>query len=144
MALRPTFLGSGFSYPFRLNATLTAPAFSRDEQLVKEDMTALVGTGVGERPFRVRNGVPYGTRVRALLFSNDEGLFDLVRHDVREALRVWEPRIIVLEVDVERFVDTITRLVGAAVLIQFRYRATNRSDNFVIPFRTEPVEETAA
>lgn len=139
-ALKPSFLGRGFAFPLRLDATQSRPAFSEDEERVKESIHAFISTDIGERPFRVRNGVPYGTRFRSLLFTNSvEAAADIAKFDIKRGLATWEPRIIVLDVTVDtKFVFPGTRMRGLLVNVPYRYRATNRLDNFVRPYRLQP------
>jgi phage baseplate assembly protein W len=138
-------LGRGFSFPFRLDATLTKPSFSEDEELVRESIDAIINTSVGERPFRVRDGVPYGTRFQELLFNNVKAASDIAKYDVFRALTAWEPRIIVLAVTTDTdFVFPDTNLKGMLLDVSFRFRATNRIDNFVRPYRTTPFEPSNA
>lgn len=138
----PTFLGRGFSFPLRLNTSGTAPAFSRDEQLVRESIQSILSTKIGERPHKVRDGVPYGTRLYGMLFENADVAGDLAIYDVHRALNTWEPRIVVL--DVTATVSRVAQFENASGLIvnvTYRYRANNRVDNFVRPFRLQPVGE---
>lgn len=140
MTTTPAFLGRGFSFPLRLDATGTRPSFSENETLVKESIDAILNTRIGERPHRVRNGVPFGTRLQSVLFSPSTVVVDIAKFDVRRALTTWEPRIVVLNVAADTTQDPTTRAAIVVVNVTFRYRATNRVDNFVIPYRTQPVE----
>lgn len=142
MSVKPPFLGRGPAFPFRLNASGTAPAFSSNEALVKEAMDALLSTRIGERPHLVRDGVPYGTSLEGVLFSNPAVAAELAIYEVRRALDTWEPRILVLTVDAFTQHVPVFNANGLVVTIDFRYRATNRDDNFVRPFRLTPVEGT--
>lgn len=135
------FLGKGFSFPFRLDETGTRPSFSEDEALVFESIENILNTNIGERPHRVKNGIPYGTTFRNLLFNNVDGAIDLARFQAKRALDTWEPRISVIRVDAARYRDPSSSLVGITVNVVFRYRAINRVDNYVTFLRTEPYTE---
>jgi phage baseplate assembly protein W len=135
------FLGKGPAFPFRLDATQTKPAFSSDEDLIFESIESILNTDIGERPHRVKNGVPYGTRFRSLLFSSVDAAVDVAKFDARNALDTWEPRIIVITVDVFRRRDPVSQLFGVLLHIVFRYRTDNRTDNYVTFYRTKPFEE---
>ena len=128
--IRPTSLGQGFSFPFRINNTEIAPAFSRDEALVKESIDSILNTRIYERPFRVRRGVPYGTSFRALLFENAEVAGDIIKFEAKRALLAWEPRINLQGVTVKRTKDP-QGVFGLLIQVSYRYRSTNRPDNFI-------------
>lgn len=135
------FLGKGFSFPFRLDPTGTRPSFSEDEDLVFESIESILNTSIGERPHRVKSGVPYGTTFRSLLFNNVEGAIDLARFQAKRALDTWEPRIVVIRVDAGKYRDPTSGLVGITVNVLFRYRATNRVDNYVTFYKTKVEDE---
>lgn len=137
MTQSPQFLGKGLAFPLRIDATGTKPEFSANEDLVFESIEAILNTDIGERPHRVKNGVPYGTRFRTLLFSNVDAAIDLAMFDARRALETWEPRIIVLDVRIDKHRDANTQMFGIVIQILFRYRATNRVDNFVNFYKTK-------
>lgn len=137
----PAFLGRGFSFPLRLNSSSSAPSFTRDEDLVKESIRSILLTRVGERPFRLKGGVPYGTRIFTMLFDSAiDAAVDIGRYDAVRALGAWEPRIIVMSVDGQRALDVNSRLIGVSLTVTYRYRATNRVDNVVVPYRTQSQE----
>jgi phage baseplate assembly protein W len=135
------FLGRGPSFPFRLDPTGTKPSLSSDEDLVFESIEAILNTSIGERPHRIKNGIPYGTSFRSLLFNNVDGAIDLARYEAKRSLDTWEPRIIVTSVDASKMRHPESSLFGIVINIVFRYRATNRSDNYVSFYRTKPQEE---
>lgn len=135
------FLGKGPSFPFRLDETGTRPSFSQDEDIVFESIESILNTNIGERPHRVKNGVPYGTTFRNLLFNNVEGAIDTAKFQAKRALSTWEPRISVIDVSVERYRDRASGLVGIVVNVLFAYRATNRVDNYVTFYRTKVEDE---
>jgi uncharacterized protein len=139
--LSPSFLGRGFAYPLRLDATGTRPAFTQDEERVYESIRSILNTNVGERPHRVKNGIPYGTRFRSLLFTNVASAIEVAIFDAKNALTVWEPRIILLDVSAERAVDPLSKLKGIRIYIGWTYRATNRPDNHVDFYKSSQREE---
>jgi len=139
MTTSPSILGLGFAYPFRLNANRAKPLFLSEEELVRSDMHALLNTDIKERPFLVRNGVPFGTRIPGLLFDNSTTAKDTAVYDATRSLNTWEPRIVLLQVtgSVQSEGGGKNNLV--IVDVMFRYRATNRLDNFVNPYRINPL-----
>jgi phage baseplate assembly protein W len=143
--VKPSFLGRGFAFPFRLDDTQMKPAFTSDEERVKESISAIINTGVHERPFLVRNGVPYGTRFRGLLFSNAQAAADVAKYDAKVVLGAWEPRIAVLEVTADiNYIFAEGTIRGMLLNILYRYRSTNRIDNYVRPYRTTPYDSNGS
>lgn len=139
---RPSIFGRGFAFPLRLDANGSKILFSSEEEHVRQGMNSLLNTDISERPHLVRNGVPYGTRMRRMIFDSSAAAVDVARFDVRNALEVWEPRIVVIDVSATAIRDE----QGAdmvVVNVQFRYRATNRVDNYVIPYRLQPLPAAA-
>lgn len=132
----PSILGHGLAYPMRLDSTGARPAIASEEERVKQSIDQIVNTHITERPFLTRNGVPFGTRIRECLFSSAEIASDIIQHEVKRALDLWEPRIIVVTVDCSEVPQTSGSSVVMTV-IGYRYRATSRSDNFIVPFRLQ-------
>jgi phage baseplate assembly protein W len=136
--LTPSVYGNGAKFPFQLDATNARPAISSDEDLVKQSIDQILNTIVGERPFLFRNGQAYGTRIRLLLFDSSLAAIEVVKFEVKRAIETWEPRVILSEVQASARLDND----GAASVVanvRFRYRATNRVDNFVVPYRISPL-----
>lgn len=129
-----SFFGRGLSYPMRLDVTGTRPVITQDDELVLESMEQILQTGIGERPFLVKNGVPYGTRIKGAVFSDEATAISIVTFECKRALDLWEPRIIVRNVDAvaQPQADGGSAIIGD---IAFTFRSTTRDDNFVIPFR---------
>ena len=125
--------GRGLAYPFRLDPSESRFAVSVDEENVRNSIKQIIGTGVGERPYLLKDGVPYGTRLRETLFSNAAALEAAAPFEVKKALDVWEPRITVLSVNTTTQ-DTSSGGIAVYVDILFRYRSSNRTDNLVYPF----------
>jgi phage baseplate assembly protein W len=130
----PSFYGKGLAFPFRLDPTNARPVISQDEQLILDSMNQIINTDIDERPFLTKNGVPFGTRCRRILFDDSQIAISIIQYEVKRALDVWEPRIVVDSVQG----DEVVQSDGGALIValtSFRFRATNRSDNFVTPFR---------
>lgn len=125
--------GRGPAYPVRLDSSNSRIVISRDEATVRESIAQIIGTDISERPYLLKDGQPYGTRVRRLLFSGVDAARTAAQFDVERALSTWEPRI--TNIYVTTAVSN-TGNGGAKLLINvsFRYRASNRSDNLVYPF----------
>lgn len=130
----PSLLGRGLAYPFQRSST-GGFLFTSDEALVKQSITEILLTGVRERPFVVRNGVPFGTMIPYYLFSFAEEVRDMICYEVSRALSTWEPRIIVNYTDVSDVrPDGISDPRVVAVNVNYRFRSTNRVDNWVETF----------
>jgi len=111
---------------------------AREEDLVRQSMEMIALTDVSERPFVTRNGVPFGTRIRRALFSPPDVAGDIVRFELKRAFDLWEPRVIVEFVTAEQTRDA----TGSVAIVSntfYRFRSTNRSDNYVLPFRLSSV-----
>ena len=135
----PSILGRGPAYPLRLNAGGTDLETSVEEENVKDSILAIIETRVGERPHRVRRGVPLGTHLTGSLFEAAEDVASLARYEIPRVLDVWEPRIFNITVDAS-VQQNATGLVVVMINIQFRYRSTNRADNFVYPYLLQKSE----
>jgi Bacteriophage baseplate protein W len=131
------FLGVGWALrrptgEGRFDVALTAPgqvALSRHEQDVQEAVAIILGTSRGERVMRP----DFGCGLRDLVFAgNDATAAGLAERDVRQALALWEPRIVLLDVEVMPGGPT-TLLIRVA----YRVRVTNNVFNLVYPFYLE-------
>ena len=132
----PSFYGRGLAFPIRLDPTGSRPLIAKDDELIYASMAQIINTDPSERPFLFRNGRPYGTRCRRALFEPESIASDIISYEIKAALDVWEPRIIVDKVDTDR-VDLADGGVAIVATTFFRFRATNRPDNFVTPFRLQ-------
>jgi Phage baseplate assembly protein W len=90
-------------------------------------MCIILGTQHGERLMRPT----FGANLKSLVFApNNPATAHLARFYVEEALRTWEPRILVNEVHVQND-DAGGRLT---IEIHYRIKATNEPQNLVYPF----------
>ena len=120
------YLGQGIAYPLRVNSR-GGIAVARHEEKVRQSMRVILGTQRGERLMRPN----FGANLKSLVFApNNAATANLARFYVEEALRTWEPRILVDEVHVQNDNQ------GGQLLIEIRYRikATNEPQNLVYPF----------
>lgn len=129
-------LGSGLSFPLRQNAS-GYYATSAGKARVWESIEQIVMTDPMERPYRVRNGIPFGTRVRRLMFEDVEAAKAIAVPDIRRAIQTWEPRVELLSVaiseDTKAVIGTPTGEGASLVLtIRYRIRATGIEDFGVI------------
>lgn len=120
------FLGEGISYPLRIN-TRGGIVVARQEEKVRQSMHVILGTQHGERLMRPN----FGANLRTLVFApNNAATANLARFYVEEALRTWEPRILVDEVHVRNDHHRGQLLID----IRYRMKATNEPQNLVYPF----------
>ena len=90
------FLGSGLSFPLRTNARGEI-SLSSGSQDIEQAIGIILSTRPGERVMRPE----FVCGAHDLLFEpRDASMFSLLQEYVLEALRMWEPRIQVLSVDV--------------------------------------------
>lgn len=125
------FIGRGWAFPLRVDQTGGIALVSR-EQEIEEAIRLILGTSPGERPMRPE----FGCKIHEYLFASADGeTAGAIAAEVRAALRRWEPRIDVDDVEV-----TIDRVNPALLYIDVRYvvKATNDRRNLVFPFYVIP------
>jgi phage baseplate assembly protein W len=120
------YLGQGIAYPLRVNSR-GGIAVARHEEKVRQSMRVILGTQRGERLMRPN----FGANLKSLVFApNNAATANLARFYVEEALRTWEPRILVDEVHVQNDNQRGQLLIE----IRYRIKATNEPQNLVYPF----------
>lgn len=120
------FLGQGWSFPVRAT-TSGCVVMSAEETSIREAIWIILATSRGERVMRPN----FGCGIHDLVFSlNSADTVGRVQAEVKEALVLWEPRITLLDVDVE------VKGRGEVLLINIHYRVrtTNNFFNLVYPF----------
>jgi len=128
------FIGAGWSFPMRTDATGSIALVTHDRE-IEEGIRLIVGTAPGERPMRPE----YGCAIHDYVFATiDPDTAGRIAGEVRSALVRWEPRIKVQGVDV-----TVDSKDQTLVYIDIRYSVgdTNDPRNLVFPFYTIPAEE---
>ncbi|MCG7851654.1 MAG: GPW/gp25 family protein [Methanosarcinaceae archaeon] len=120
------FLGVGVSFPLRVeNGKI---AWSGYEKSIRESIMIILGTAMGERVMRP----DFGCGIHDLAFSvNDVSTAALAIFYVEEALKKWEPRIEVINVDANADKKEGDRL---NISIEYRDISTNNRYNLVYPF----------
>ena len=102
------------------------PKIKKDVELIKDSIKQILTTRKGERVM-LRN---FGSNLHKLIFEpNDEFLNELVRIEVEEAIREWEPRVEIVDVQAER------REHELRINVVFRVTTTEKegNTNFRIP-----------
>jgi phage baseplate assembly protein W len=124
-------LGSGWYFPVaqenapRRHARL---AMASDDLNVRQSIEIILATSKGERAMRP----DFGCDLNRLLFGpNTATTQALAAFEVTQALKSWEPRIELLDVDAQPGGDD-----GGLLLInvEYRVRSTDNRFNLVFPF----------
>jgi phage baseplate assembly protein W len=133
----PDFVGSGWSFPLRLNSR-GGISLSRRDQGIEESIRIILGTPIGERRMRPA----FGCAIHDLTFAtNDPTTHGLIRYHVQDALARWEPRIALVDVRVGVDADEPGRVT---IDVEYVLRATNERRNLVYPFYVIPGEPEGA
>ena len=136
------YLGQGWSYNFGSGRPLGVGvsgrgglAMSKDEADIESAIKIVLATSRGERVMRPE----FGSTIHEYVFApNNATTHGLLAYHVRDALRRWEPRIEVIEVDVKADIVDRSRVL---INIQYQVKATNDERNLVYPFYLVPLEE---
>lgn len=121
------FLGVGWAFPVQPDQAGTDSARVAYEDDIRQALLLILETNHGERVMRP----DFGAGLQALVFEPiNTTTMALARHQVEQALTLWEPRI-----------DSIAVKVTAAppqgklmIDISYRVRTTNTFYNLVYPF----------
>jgi Bacteriophage baseplate protein W len=120
------FLGKGFAFPLQLNQTGGIKK-SEYETKIKESLQVILGTQRGERLMRPT----FGADLKRLAFApNTPATANLAQHYVEDAIRLWEPRVLLDEVIVQNDNSKAQLLIH----IRYRIKSTNEPGNLVYPF----------
>jgi phage baseplate assembly protein W len=129
-------IGSGLAFPLHADKRGSL-ALTGGVEDIEQAITLILGTAPGERPMRPE----FGCAVHDVVFDTiDAAIIGKVHIAVHEALERWEPRIEVVDLDVEPADEDAGKLL---VGITYRVRATSRLYNLVYPFYVIPAEELA-
>ena len=130
------FVGSGWAFPLRTNAT-GAFALVRRERELEESIRLILATAPGERPMRPE----FGCGISEFVFAPaDATTAGRIAAEVRRALERWEPRIDL--VDVQVLFDAVET---GTLYIDIRYQVAGTHDprSLVFPFYVIPEDDTA-
>lgn len=124
---RPAFLGRGWPFPIKLKADGRLRLVEGGDK-IDQSIGIILSTAPGERLM-----LPdFGCGIHDLVFQpNSAALRGLVQARVRDALLRWEPRIDLLDVQVETEPETRHTLL---IRIDYRVRSDNSFYNLVYPF----------
>jgi hypothetical protein len=130
------FVGSGWAFPLRTDATGGVALVSRDRE-IEEAIRLILGTAYGERPMRPE----FGCGIHEYVFAPaDDSTAGRIGFEVRASLERWEPRIDVIDVIVT--VDGMERSI-LYIDIHYQIRGSNDPRNLVFPFYVIPEQEEA-
>ena len=129
-----TFLGTGLSFPLRTDARGKIMLTSGNQDIA-EAIRIILSTRPGERVMRPT----FGCRAHELLFEpRSPTTISLLQEYVYEALRIWEPRINLLQVNVVADDSQIGALLAE---IEYEIKATHDTRSIVHPFFIEDEPE---
>ena len=129
-----TFLGTGLSFPLRTDARGKIMLTSGGQDIA-EAIRIILSTRPGERVMRPT----FGCRAHELLFEpRSPTTISLLQEYVYEALRVWEPRINLLYVNVTADDGNMGALLAE---IEYEIKATHDTRSIVHPFFIEDEPE---
>jgi uncharacterized protein len=122
------FIGQGLNWPLQLNAQ-GGVAMTQGQAEIEQSIRIILETIPGERVMRPE----FGCRVWELMFAprNAATEAQLIEF-VHDALRMWEPRVVVTAVDIVRN----TSYDDSVILTDIRYQIKNTHDerSIVYPF----------
>ena len=128
MSDNKSFMGRGFKFPFSVDPSTNRIAMSSAEDDIREAITIILRTNVGERVMNPE----FGTVAGEFIFSDNRAeRIAALESGVREALERWEPRIC----DVEVVADNSFGAKNVVEInISYTVRMTNNQFNMVYPF----------
>ncbi len=128
------YLGNGLSFPLRTNPRGEIALVSGNED-IEQAIRIILSTRQGERVMRPT----FGCRAHELLFEPfSASTISLLQEYIIEALRMWEPRIEVTNVNV------VTEGQGTGALmaeIEYYIKATHDTRSIVFPFYISDEQE---
>ncbi|KOP26682.1 baseplate protein [Hapalosiphon sp. MRB220] len=123
------FLGKGFAFPLKINAR-GGIAQSQQQQKIQDSIRFILGTQYNERVMRPN----FGCNLNSLLFApNNRATANLAHYYVEEALKIWEPRIIVEEIVIDNDYDHNCLIIK----VSYRIKSTYELQNLIYPFYLE-------
>ena len=122
------FLGRGWKFPVEFNRDKKCIAEAEYEDNIHQAIWIILSTAKGERVMRPG----FGCGLHDLVFAiNNAFTIGEAKFEVEESLRIWEPRIEVLDVEA-----AASGKHGEELLINvlYRVRTTDNRFNLVYPF----------
>lgn len=123
-------VGKGLQYPAIFN-TLGGCNYNTGVDRIKQSIFQILSTPIGSRFFLPE----FGSRLFELIFEpNDFILVDLANIYVVEAIKKWENRIVIDDVDIRQ--NSQNDLIFE-IHIRYHIKYTNKSDSYVYPLIRE-------
>jgi len=132
------FLGRGWSFPPTFDKGAKQVVMTEDVEDIKNSLTILLATTVGERVMNVS----YGCNLEPYVFeSMDTTTITILKDKITTSILFFESRI-----EAEKITMNTDRLIEGILLIEIEYRirATNSRYNFVFPFYSNEATEIQA
>ncbi|MGH2733823.1 MAG: GPW/gp25 family protein [Actinomycetota bacterium] len=127
------FIGSGWGFPIRIDATGRIALVSKERE-IEEAIRLVLATAHGERPMRPE----FGSGLHEFVFAPaDASTAGRIAYEVEVALERWEPRVEVKEVEVTFDAGDASTLY---INISYAIRGSNDPRNLVFPFYVIPTE----
>jgi phage baseplate assembly protein W len=129
------FLGIGWRFPVQVEGPagggqVRRIATSAYEESIEEAMRLILGTARGERLMRP----DFGSELHRLVFApNTTATAGLAIFYVQQALRKWEPRVVLLAVDANPNPEP-GKEAELLITVSYKVIATNNERNLVYPF----------
>jgi phage baseplate assembly protein W len=121
------FLGTGWRFPILPDGSGGLGYVTREAN-VEQSLIVLLQTALGERVMRY----DFGCEAPDLVFAPGSLRYlRLLEQTVRDAVRDWEPRVVLDDVNAEVDLQDETRVV---VRVDYHVRRTNTRHNLVFPF----------
>jgi hypothetical protein len=130
------YIGAGFAFPVSTNVQGSVQ-LSGGTTSLEESIRIILGTRLGERVYRPN----FGSRLSEMVFEpmNTQTLL-LIRLYVKEAIELWEPRLILRDVVTEP--DPLSGLVHINII--YEPKETHDLRSMVYPFYLTPPDEEVA
>ena len=126
-------VGSGWVFPPKIDAQ-GGLALTNEISELEQSMIIILTTSPGQRVMRST----FGCRLHELVFApNNNQTAARARRFVEDALRMWEPRVTVVEVEARPDPDNAASLL---ITIQYEVKATHDRRSLVHPFYLIPEE----
>ena len=123
------FLGKGWGFPLKVDSNGFIDKADYEES-VRQSIWIILGTAKGERVMRP----DFGCGIYDLVFEvNSPSTAGKVAQAIRQALLLFEPRVDVLDIQVQAADGGATLLIS----IDYQVRTTNNVFNLVYPFYME-------
>jgi phage baseplate assembly protein W len=122
------FLGRGWKFPVEINRDKQCIAKAEYEDSIHQAIWIILSTAKGERVMRPG----FGCGIHDLVFAiNNASTIGEAKFEVEESLRIWEPRIEVLNVEAAASGNQGEKLL---INVLYRVRTTDNRFNLVYPF----------